>query len=51
MQYLRKAVEKKRNYLIKLLQEYGLHDQKLQSLTLSELEGLSKNTYQLNNQN
>lgn len=42
MQYLRKAVEKKRMYLIKLLTESGIRDQKLQHLTLSELEGLSK---------
>ncbi|MBN6885814.1 hypothetical protein ACUXCC_001421 [Cytobacillus horneckiae] len=44
MQYLRKAVEKKRNYLIQLLKENKIHEleKNLQNLTLSELEGLSK---------
>ena len=44
MQYLRKAVEKKKQYLIELLKEKNIQEseQNLQSLTLSELEGLSK---------
>ncbi|KAB2333463.1 Fur-regulated basic protein FbpA [Bacillus mesophilum] len=44
MQYLRKAVEKKRNYLIQLLVKAGVskETEQLQNLTLTELELLSK---------
>lgn len=44
MQYLRKAVEKKRNYLIQLLVKEGVskETEQLQELTLTELERLSK---------
>lgn len=44
MQYLRKAVEKKKQYLIGLLVKAGVSKEtdQLQTLTLTELENLSR---------